>query len=249
MKIRKKISIPFVMLFCLFVGQVQAGPGIQVTAISTSPLNAPKVAAALGEWMNGAGKSSGSRLLLQQAIADGGNPTTHSIVSMYSSMAAAEAFSNKVQGDEGMSAEWTAFLGKMVPIVQNVATSRSAHVTAWGDIDDDNTVWLVHSFSVNDVPSMYRALDAYMKSDTGKKFPGEAHLFATIAGGANAPSHFLALGYESQAEMESWNEMTLGSADLRALLSSLQAVTEYHGANLAITRAAWGKSAKSVLKR
>ena len=228
---------------------IQAGPGIQVTAISTSPQNAPKVAAALGEWMNGAGKNSGSRLILQQAVADGGNPTTHSIVSMHSSMAAAEAFSNKVQGDEGMMAEWTAFLGKMVPISQIVATSRSAHVTAWGDIDDDDTVWLVHSFSVNDVASMYRALDAYMKSDTGKKFPGEAHLFATIAGGANAPSHFLALGYKSQAEMESWNEMTLGSADLRALLSTLQAVTEYHGANLAITRAAWGKSTKSVLKR
>ena len=199
--------------------------------------------------MNSAGKSSGSRLLLQRAVADGANPSTHSIVSMYSSMAAAETFSNKVGDDEAMTAEWAALMGKVVPITQVVARSRSAHVTAWGDVNDDDSVWLVHSFSVNDGASMVRALDAYMKSDMGKKFPGQSHLFATIAGGANAPSHFLALGYASQAEMESWNEMAFGSADLRALLSSLQAVTEYHGASLAITEASWGKSTKSVLKR
>lgn len=148
-----------------------------------------------------------------------------------------------------MMAEWVVFLGKMMPVAQIVGTSRSAHVTSWGDVDDDDTVWLVYSFTANDAASLYRALDAYMKSGMGKKFPGQAHLFATIAGGANAPRHFIALGYESQAELESWNEMSFGTADLRALLSTLQAVSDYHGASLAITDAAWGKSTKSVLKR
>ena len=83
----------------------------------------------------------------------------------------------------------------------------------------------------------------------GKKFPGQAHLFATIAGGANSPSHSIALGYKSQAELEQWGDLSSGSADLRALLSTLQAVSDYRGASLAITDASWGKSTKSILKR
>lgn len=85
-------STIFVLSAVLLSFSVQAGPGIQVTAISTTAQNAPTVAAALDEWMNGAGKDAGSRLLLQRAVADGGNPATHSIVSMHTSMAAAETF-------------------------------------------------------------------------------------------------------------------------------------------------------------
>ena len=246
---RKVKSTILLMLAALMSFSIQAGPGIQVTAISALPQDAPKVAAALEEWMNGAGKGSNSRLFLQQVVAGGANPATHSIVSMYSSMADAETFSNKVQDDKDMMAEWMTFLGTVVPVSQVVARSRSAHVNSWGDVNDGDTVWLAHSWTANDAASMFRALDAYMKSDMGKKFPGQAHLFATIAGGANSPSHILALGYKSQAEMESWNEMSFGSADVRALLSSLQAVTEYQGASLAITTGSWGKSTKSVLKR
>lgn len=88
-----------------------------------------------------------------------------------------------------------------------------------------------------------------MNTDTGKKFPGQAHLFATVAAGGNAPSHLIALGFKSQAEMEEWNEMTFSSADRRALRHSLSVIADYHGANLLITQGSWGKSTKSVLSR
>ena len=91
---------------------VQAGPGIHVTNISTSPQDAPTVAA----WMDGAGKGAGNRMLIQRHVADGADPATHSIVSIYPSMAESEVFSNKVGADKELMAQWQAFLGKVVPV-------------------------------------------------------------------------------------------------------------------------------------
>lgn len=113
----KNIKRSFVVvLFCLLSVTVQAGPGIQVTAVSVLPQDPPKVAMALEEWMEGAGKGSKGRILLQLHVADGGDPATHSIVLMFPSVAENEAFSNKVQGSEDAMAEWMAFLGKIIPI-------------------------------------------------------------------------------------------------------------------------------------
>lgn len=146
-------------------------------------------------------------------------------------------------------AEWMAYLGKVTPVAQITTTSGSAHEGAWGSVNDD-TVWLVHSMSTADAASIYRAVDGLMASDTGEKFPGQAHLFATVAGGGNArASHLIALGFKSQAEMEEWNEMTFNSADRRALRHSLSVIADYHGANLLLTQGSWGKSSKSVLSR
>ncbi len=95
--------------------------------------------------------------------------------------------------------------------------------------------------------SVYRAIDAWMKSDTAKKFPGQMHLFAGVAG--SPASHTVVLGYESEAEMEKWGDMARGSADLAHLLSSLQTVSEYHGASLSREVMAWGADLEDVLKR
>jgi len=65
------------------------------------------VVAALDEWMaSDAGKKYKGRLYLQAHTQDGADPSTHSIVGVYSSMAEAEAFGNYVREDEAALAAW-----------------------------------------------------------------------------------------------------------------------------------------------
>lgn len=208
-------------------------------------MDGAKVVSALEEWMNGYGSKSKSRVVVHQHVADGANPASHTILSISPSVADLEAFNQKVtKSKEGM-AEWQAFMGKVAPISRVTSTSRSSLIKTWGEVSDENTVWLVHALSTSDVMSVRAALTRWMSSATGKKFPGEAHLMASVAG--VPASHLLALGYESQTEMEAWMNVAGPSGDLAKLLHTLSVVTEYHGASLSISVAAFGKSSKEVL--
>ena len=44
-------------------------------------------------------------------------------------------------------------------------------------------VWEIHAFTVTDGTAFTAALDAFLGSDTGKEFPGRAHLSAVAAAG------------------------------------------------------------------
>lgn len=60
-----------------------AAPGLTLTSIAVKPADAPKVVAAIDEFMNSSvGKQFKGRLLLQSHVADGADPSTHSIVQL-----------------------------------------------------------------------------------------------------------------------------------------------------------------------
>ena len=236
-----------VSFLCLFSFSVQAGPGSHINGIAVNnPADGMKIVEAFNAWMEGPGKKSKSRIILLQNVADGGNPATHSFVSIFPSMASNESFNQSIGDDEAKLAEWFKFLEVVVPISRITSTTRNAHIKAWGNVSNDDKVWLVHAITADDGRSVYRALDAWMNSDTAKKFPGQMHLFAAVAG--SQVSHTIVLGYESEAEMEKWGDMSRGSADLAHLLSSLQSVSEYHGAGLSREVAAWGDDIGDILK-
>jgi hypothetical protein len=240
-----------ISLFVLFLFtsiSISAAPALQSTQIAVAnQADGAKVVAALGAWMEGYGSKSSSRVVVHAHVADGSNPATHTILAISPSVAAMEAFNQQVTDSEEGMAEWQAFLSKVQPISKVTTTGRTSLIKSWGKIDDDDTVWLVHAMSTNDGASVVRAMDAWMASPTGKKFPGEAHLMGTVAG--SPATHLMALGYESQTEMEEWGAVAGPSGDLARLMNSIRVLTEYHGASLSVTAAAFGKSAKSVLSQ
>ena len=235
-------------MICLIALNAMAAPGYTVTSFKVDAMKGGEVVAALDEWMaSDAGKKYKGRLLLQAHTQDGANPATHSIVGIYSSMTEAEAFGDYVRGNKDALAAWMTMVGKVSPISTQTSTARYARLAGWGDMSDKDRIWMQHSITTQDAPSTYRAIDAWMKSDSGKKFPGQLHLSQTVAAGIGASSHAVTIGFESLAEMEKWNEMSAGSAELSQLLHTFSVVNEYHGANLATDVKAWGKSLKSVI--
>lgn len=243
-----KIKVIFTLLCCIAIN-VYAAPGYQVTSFMVNPGEQANFTAGLAEWMKSdSGKKYKGRVYLQAHNSDGANPATHSIVGVYPSLAESESFGNMVTSNPKALESWMTMVTKLTPISTITSTARFVHMAGWGDLSDKDRVWMQHSFSTKDAPSLYYALDAWMKSDAGKGFPGQMHLAQTLAAGIGAGSHVISIGYESMAEMEKWNATLSGSASFIRLFHTFSVINEYHGASMVVDVNAWGKSLKAVLK-
>lgn len=214
-----------------------AEPGWQMFSLQTTPANAPKVAAALEELMaSPVGQQHPGRLLLHVVMAGGASPVTHNIISLHPSSAAREAWVAKLQED----AAWAKFQTAYGKLAQPVSTIRYATLASYGDVQDTDAVWMAHAFDVEDPEAFAAAIDRFMKSETGKKFPGQVHLSQVVAAGMSPQSHSITVGYASEAEMEEWQSALRGNADWRNYLVASRAASDYLGANLVREIAAWG---------
>lgn len=235
--------------FCCVALNAWAAPGYEITSFAIQPMQGPAFTAAMEEWMaSDAAKKYKGRVYLQSHDNDGANPATHSIVAVYPSMAEQEAYSTWVGENEEALASWMTLIEKTSAISTVTSTARLTRVASWGDISDKDRVWIQHSLTTRDGATLYRTLDAWMNSEAAKNFPGQMHLGQVIAAGIGAGSHGVVIGFESFAEMESWNEAVGGSAGLTQLFHTFSVINDYHGASLVVDVNAWGKSLKSVLK-
>ena len=223
-----------------------AGPGYALTSVRVLPLDVPTVIAATDKMMASAtGQKFKGRLLLLQHIADGDDPSTLSIVSIYKSAAELETYGNLMQNDPAR----TEYLKALVPISQLERTARTSTLKSWGDINDTDTVWNAHYFNVTDPAAFAAALDAWMNSPMGKKAPGQVHLSAMSAGGVGPVNvtHVISVGYASIAEMETYSDATRTDPDWLKLLAAIRPVSTHLGADLSRTLKQWGSASMKSL--
>jgi hypothetical protein len=231
----KRFALAIVGL--LAVSQAAGAATWSVISFSTTGLNAPQILAAADKLMSStAGKTFPGRLYLQASVADGDNPATHAFTPIYKSAADQEAFVQKLQADPA----WSEFLGTMAKLTQPVSTTLFRTVKSGGEVVDTDTVWMTHSFNVNDPATFLAAIDTFIASPTGQKFPGQVHLSAVVAGGLSPVSHVISVGYASEAEMEAWTTSLAGTADWVTYLAASQASAEYLGGSLGRTLKTWG---------
>lgn len=221
-----------------------AGPGYSLATTTVKPLDIPTVIAATDKMMASAtGQKFKGRLLLLQRIADGNDPATLSIVSIYKSAAELETYSNLMQDDPARAE----YFKTIVPIAQLQTTSRLSTLKSWGDINDTDTIWAAHYFTVTDPAAFVAALDAFQKSPVGLKFPGQGHLAALSFGGISPATHVISLGYASIAEMEAYNDMVAKDPAWATFMAAVRPVSTHLGAELSRTLKQWGTaSMKSV---
>jgi hypothetical protein len=231
----------------LLAAPAMAGPGYQINTFISSPANTPKILAATDKLQSASiMKKSKGRLLLMANLADGGDPSTHSFVVMFKSTAEYEAFGQKLQTDPA----WAEFLGTLATLGQTGATIRVQTHVSWGDISDDDVVWQNFLFKVRDQMAFWQANERFMKTKTGKNFPGQVHLTSVVAAGISPVTHGIVVGHESQAEMEKWNDANVTNPEWVAYLGELGLSSEFLGSNLSQTIKAWGPaSMKSIVGR
>jgi hypothetical protein len=243
----ERATIVAAFSFVLLASQVAfAGPGYQVNGFIVAPSNGAKVLAATTKLQNAEiMKKNNGRLLLLANLADGADPATHSFVILFRSVAEYEEFSQKLQGDPA----FTEFIDTLSQLGQGAGTLRFQTLRSWGDLSDDDVVWRNFVFNVTNPIAFAATVERFMQSELGKKFPGQLHLTSLVAGGITPVSNGIIAGYESQAEMEKWNESIATDPVWLAFLSELQLSSEFLGSNLSRTIEAWGKSMKSILDR
>jgi hypothetical protein len=224
----------------MFLGQSAAASSTwSMIGFSTTPQDAPAVIAAADKLMGSpAGKEFPGRLLLQVSLADGDNPATHSFVPIYKSTADREAFVQKLQADPA----WPVFQASMTKLSKPVSTVLFRTMKSWGDVNDTDVIWQGHAFAVKDPAGFLAALDKFMASDAGKKFPGQLFLSAVIAGGITPTTHMVSVGFASETEMAAWSESLEGNADWATYLETSRKSAEHLGADLSRTAKTWGKT-------
>jgi len=248
MPVRSSLIFAFATLAVfLFAAPSMARPGYQINTFITSPANTPKVLAATEKLQNAPIMKKGKgRLLLMANLADGGDPSTHAFVILFKSTAEFEKFGMKLQVDPA----WIEFLGTLATLGQSAATIRIQTDRSWGDISDDDVVWQNFLFQVRNPMAVLAANERFMGTKTGKDFPGQVHLTTVVAGGISPVSHGIVVGYESQAEMEKWNDSNATNPEWIAYLAELSLSSDFLGANLSRTIKAWGPaSMKSIVGR
>jgi hypothetical protein len=219
------------------LSQSAYGASWSIISIAVQPQGAPGIVAATDALMSSpAGKKFPGRLFLQTNVADGDNPATHGFVPVYRSAAEREAFLEKLQADPA----WATFLDALAKLSEPVSTVQYRTQKRWGKISDTDEVWQVHAFNVRGAAAFTAALDAFLASPTGKKFPGQVFLSSVVAGGLSPVTHVVSVGFASEAALESWQDTAQGSADFETYLGASRKVADYLGNNLIRTVKTWG---------
>jgi hypothetical protein len=217
-----------------------ARPTWTTTSLQIPPTQVAKFVAAFDKLMSSkAGKQFAGRITLRAHLADGPDPASHSVVALSESAAQAEANTAALSADP----EFGTFLSAVATAVaQPGQTLRGIVLQSWGDLSDADTVWINHFLTVDDLPAVMNAMNAYRETATGKNAPGQTHLSQIQAGGLDSPSHVISIAYASQAEMEQYLDGNVGNPDLQALLAALNAASDYRGATLQVEMKAWGNA-------
>ena len=214
-----------------------AGPSWSLISFATTPQNAPKVLAAADKLLaSPVGKEFPGKLFLQAALADGNDPATHAFVPVYKIAAEREAFTQKLQA----SPAWNEFMAVMVKESQPVSTVWWKVVKSWGDLAETDHVWEAHMFKVTDPGAFLAAVEKFVASETGKKFPGQVYVSEAVAAGMAPVTHMISVGFASEAELDAWNTLRNATADWAAYLGEARKAGDYLGTNLARDLKVWG---------
>jgi hypothetical protein len=222
----------------LLLGQLaSAAPNWQVTSFSMEPQNLAKVLAATDELLSSpVGKTTPGTVSLMVNLIDGSDPSTHSFITSFDSLAAREGFFQKLQADDA----WATFLDTFTPLADPVSNSRMTFLKSWGEESDKDVVWQIYAFTVTDDAAFPAALDAFLGSTTGKGFPGQVHLSAVSAAGMSDVTHLISVGFESEAEAETWGDAMIATNDWAAYLDASGKASEFRGTYLIRTIKTWG---------
>jgi hypothetical protein len=135
---------------------------------------------------------------------------------------------------------WAEYQTTMAQVSQPVSDAVFRTLKSWGEVVDTDDLWMSYSFAVSDPPALLAALEKFMSSETGKKFPGQVHLEGVMAAGMSPATHTIVVGYAGETELETWAKSLVGNADWAAYLEAQRASAEYLGASMVLDVKSWG---------
>ena len=185
---------------------VQAAPTVIVYEWAVQAGKADDFAAALDALQKSkVAQDRTAQLHLESIGFNGMNPATHRVVVLYPSIAEMESWNKKFEGSEA----------GVMEAINDVASPVAHHGAATaelGDVSNDDMVFDVVRMQDDDAAATAAGLNALMSAPESKDFHGQIWLIQVVRGNA-APdgrvTHQIVVGYESLAEMETWQDYML----------------------------------------
>jgi hypothetical protein len=200
---------------------VLAGPNVTFHNLDVLPGKQATVVDGARKFMSSkTGQQFKGSMHLNRVAFNGKSPATHTLVVLQNSRKAAAEWSETLADSQDFR-DWMATLRASS---QPVSSTNMDMVKSWGTIDNADRYWDVNYFSTNDPAGVVAAMDQLMKSDRFQDFPGQVWLNATAFGGDMVhgyTTHMFAVGYQSMAEYESWNDANRSSAEFQVFIKAL----------------------------
>jgi hypothetical protein len=224
-----------------------ADPSLHLNAFALKPggTEAQEIAAADALMASAVGKAAPGRVTLYRTIAAGSDPATHTYAISNPSVAQGEAFDTKLYAD----AAWASYVRAFEAHATPVSSTRFRTVRSWGDVNDTDAVWTVVLLRITDVPKFLAARARFEATETGKKFPGQWHLNAVVAGGVSPVTHQVAAGFASEAEADAWSAAQRANSDWQTYLNETRDISQTVGFSMHRVVKAWGKPLAEALGR
>jgi hypothetical protein len=212
---------------------VMAAPSFKIYEVAVPLSKQAAVLEATDTFMQSKkGKSYKGGLHVNTILANGISPATHSFVLLMDSMAAIEEWETGLVGDPDIAKFWAALDANSTPVSQYMGSL----IKTWGDISNNDRVWMITRFRTTDPMAVVRAQDK-LSAATRDDFPGQVVLHSIPVGsrgGANNDysTHMLVAGYESVAEMEAWSNNMNAQPAWAEYLGSLRSTVTWQGTDL-----------------
>ena len=207
-------------------GQVWAQYDFQVESAEAQA----KIIAASNELMSSdfAKENLKGSVHLDVYISNGSSSATHSFAVLQPSMAAHQDWMMALQ----TSPEGQKFYSVLNSNSTAVSERINSFIGSYGTASNEDYVWLIHQLTIDpsDTQRLIKAFEQVDKDIEGQ-FPGQFGLSA-VAFGQDDVTHLLTVGYESVAEMESWEDQIATNKAVLRFLKTLDGMLKWTGSRL-----------------
>lgn len=224
----KKILITFIALSSTVIFSNPIWTQYEIEANSSE--SAAKIVAATDEFMASdfAKKNFKGSLHLNAYMANGDSKATHFFAVLQPSLTE----HTRWMAASRASKEGQKFFSVLANNSDNVSDRLNSFVQTYGTPSNKDTVWIIHEFnaSPSNVEKVIKAFER-VDSDTEGQFPGQFGLSA-VAFGADEVTHLLTVGYESIAELESWEDQIATNKGVLRFQKTMDGIVEWKASKL-----------------
>lgn len=176
------------------------------------------------------------RMIFNVHAANGADATTHSFAVVYKNMAAFEAFSGSLAGNQ----HWDRFRRALNAAGTPVSETIYSHVAGWGDMELKNRAWQGWALQVSNPAAYAGGLDALMRKPVMQKMPGSMDLWQVVAGGTPGVTHIIVYGSDTWSDMEGFRKDLAQDAQVSSTIAGFSRVRTLLGTILTRGVQDWG---------
>jgi hypothetical protein len=192
------------------------------------------------------GKMFPGSVELNWHLNNGENPATHGIVNLFPSMVASNEWGAAFWSPEAeeVREQWIDTLSATTNSVRDMSFIQVAN---WQPDEDTQEYPYVEYVPMQtlDYQVVIEALNKFIKTNDGKKFPGLVSLHQCNYCGESETNSALIVQFKNVQDLESWSEITLNSSDFASYLSEVREGATFLGNSLVLVLNTWNNTPSS----